>query len=35
MKDGFNEMNAAWQRIGAMLNKMIARADDFCPKPPN
>jgi four helix bundle protein len=31
----FREMNAAWQSIGAMLNKMIARADDFCPKPSN
>jgi four helix bundle protein len=28
----FKEMNAAWQSIGAMLNKMITRADDFCPK---
>jgi four helix bundle protein len=28
----FKEMNAAWQSIGAMLNKMIVRADDFCPK---
>jgi len=27
----FKEMNAAWQSIGAMLNKMMARADDFCP----
>jgi four helix bundle protein len=25
----FKQMDAAWQRIGAMLNKMIARADDF------
>lgn len=27
----FNEMNAAWQSIGAMLNKMINCANDFCP----
>lgn len=26
----FKEMDAAWQSIGAMLNKMIIRADDFC-----
>jgi four helix bundle protein len=26
----FAEMDAAWQSIGAMLNKMIDRADDFC-----
>jgi len=26
----FKEMDAAWQGIGAMLNKMILRADDFC-----
>jgi four helix bundle protein len=26
----FKQMDAAWQSIGAMLNKMIARADDFC-----
>lgn len=26
----FKQMDASWQRIGAMLNKMIARADDFC-----
>ncbi|MFZ1074522.1 MAG: four helix bundle protein [Verrucomicrobiia bacterium] len=28
----FKQMDAAWQSIGAMLNKMIARADDFCGK---
>jgi four helix bundle protein len=28
--DEFKQMNAAWQSIGAMLNKMILRADDFC-----
>ena len=28
----FKQMDAAWQSIGAMLNKMIARADDFCAK---
>jgi four helix bundle protein len=26
----FKRMDAAWQSIGAMLNKMIIRADDFC-----
>ena len=26
----FKQMDAAWQSIGAMLNKMIVRADDFC-----
>jgi four helix bundle protein len=24
------ELDAAWQRIGGMLNRMIQRADDFC-----
>ena len=28
----FKQLDAAWQSIGAMLNKMIARADDFCRK---
>jgi four helix bundle protein len=28
----FKQMDAAWQSIGAMLNKMIIRADDFCGK---
>jgi four helix bundle protein len=28
--DEFKQMNEAWQSIGAMLNKMILRADDFC-----
>jgi len=28
--DEFHQRDAAWQGIGAMLNKMIARADDFC-----
>jgi four helix bundle protein len=28
--DEFKQMDAAWQSIGAMLNKMIVRADDFC-----
>jgi len=23
-------MDEAWQKIGAMLNRMIQRADDFC-----
>ena len=26
----FKELNAQWQQIGAMLNKMIERAHDFC-----
>ena len=29
--DKFKQMDASWQGIGAMLNKMIVRADDFCP----
>jgi hypothetical protein len=24
------ELDAAWQHIGAMLNKMIQQSDDFC-----
>ena len=24
------ELDDAWQRVGAMLNRMIQRADDFC-----
>jgi len=28
----FIQMDAAWQSIGAMLNKMVSRADDFCGK---
>ena len=31
----FKQMDAAWQSIGAMLNKMILRADDFCGAPKN
>ena len=31
----FKEMDATWQSVGAMLNKMIARADDFCGKSEN
>jgi len=27
------EFDAAWQSIGAMLHKMMDRADAFCPKP--
>ena len=26
----YYELDEAWQRIGAMLNRMIQRADDFC-----
>lgn len=28
--DLYHELDEAWQRIGAMLNRMIQRADDFC-----
>jgi four helix bundle protein len=28
----FRQMDTAWQSIGAMLNRMIERADDFCKK---
>jgi four helix bundle protein len=28
----FTELDAAWQRIGGMLNRMIARSADFCRK---
>ena len=31
----FSQMDAAWQSIGAMLNKMIIRADDFCGTQPD
>jgi four helix bundle protein len=31
----FKQMDAAWQSIGGMLNKMIVRADDFCGTPKN
>lgn len=31
----FKRMDAAWQSIGAMLNKMIIRADDFCGTKPD
>ncbi len=31
----FKRMDAAWQSIGAMLNKMILRADDFCGTKPD
>jgi four helix bundle protein len=33
--DEFKRMDAAWQSIGAMLNKMIIRADEFCGKSGN
>ncbi len=33
--DEFKQMDAAWQSIGAMLNKMIARAGVFCGKSNN
>ncbi|HXU36789.1 MAG TPA: four helix bundle protein [Blastocatellia bacterium] len=27
------ELDKVWQRIGAMLNRMIQKADTFCPSP--
>ncbi|MCO5052616.1 MAG: four helix bundle protein [Verrucomicrobiae bacterium] len=30
--DKYRELDAAWQSIGAMLHKMMGRADTFCPK---
>jgi four helix bundle protein len=33
--DEFKQMDASWQSIGAMFNKMIARTDDFCGKADN
>jgi len=29
-KELHSELNDAWQHIGAMLNRMIQRSDDFC-----
>ena len=29
-RERHRELDDAWQRIGAMLNRMIERADDFC-----
>ena len=29
------QMDAAWQSIGAMLQNMMVKADDFCGKPHN
>jgi len=26
--------DSAWQRIGGQLNRVMARAQDFCPRPP-
>jgi hypothetical protein len=26
----YRALDEAWQKIGAMLNRMIQRADDFC-----
>lgn len=28
----YHELDEAWQKVGAMLNRMIERADDFCPR---
>jgi four helix bundle protein len=28
--DQHRELDDSWQRVGAMLNRMIKRADDFC-----
>jgi len=32
--DQHRELDSAWQRIGAMLNKMIQRANTFCQPTP-
>jgi four helix bundle protein len=29
-RDQYRALDGAWQSIGAMLNRMIQRADDFC-----
>jgi four helix bundle protein len=29
-RDQHRELDEAWQKVGAMLNRMIQRADDFC-----
>jgi len=29
-RDQHRSLNDSWQKIGAMLNRMIQRADDFC-----
>jgi four helix bundle protein len=29
-QEKYDELDEAWQHIGAMLNRMIQRADDFC-----
>jgi hypothetical protein len=28
--DGYRDMDSVWQRVGAMLNRMIEKADTFC-----
>jgi four helix bundle protein len=33
--DEFKRMDDGWQSIGAMLNKMVAKTDDFCGKSVN
>jgi four helix bundle protein len=30
VQEQYQDLNAAWQRVGAMLNRMIERADTFC-----
>ena len=27
----FRDLDAAWQQVGAMLNRMIDKSDTFCP----
>lgn len=31
----YRQMDAAWQSIGAMVQNMMVKADDFCGKPHN
>jgi four helix bundle protein len=30
-RNQYRSLDDSWQKIGAMLNRMIQRADDFCP----
>jgi len=29
-RNQYLSLNESWQKVGAMLNRMIQRADDFC-----
>jgi four helix bundle protein len=31
--DSHREIDGAWQKVGAMLNRMIERVDTFCDQP--